>query len=400
MTARLLTNITLLLSSIFLTALGTEIYLQKKKPLDKSLDRAKLAAQAGIDFDQRGKFDVIADLRADGIDAFPAFFGVYPIQIDDKTILPLHAGVPNKTTVYCNESGQYLVYKSDPYGFHNPSNIWKETLTAALIGDSFAQGACVASNQNLAGILNSQSIPSISLGRGGNGPLHELALLKEYIEPLKPKVVFWLYFQNDLDDLEDEKKKATLVKYLEDPNFKQKLFSLNSRMQAPVYEQARQRYERAKNNKTHVLPPKPLAKENYLAGLIKFSALQNIIDTLSEKLKTPRDYDTLAEVLRQAEKTVSTWNGKLYFIYLPSWAEIKSLDYFLRRDRTKVLKTAKQLGLSVIDLYPIFKKHPDPLSLFPFKAHGHYNKQGYKIVAQHLLTHLQKLEENRNGLLP
>ena len=27
-------------------------------------------------------------------------------------------------------------------------------------------------------------------------------------------------------------------------------------------------------------------------------------------------------------------------------------------------------------------KKPDPLSLFPFRVHGHYNAEGYRLVAE------------------
>ena len=30
----------------------------------------------------------------------------------------------------------------------------------------------------------------------------------------------------------------------------------------------------------------------------------------------------------------------------------------------------------------VFQSHPDPLSLFPFKRNGHYNAEGYRLVAE------------------
>ena len=38
----------------------------------------------------------------------------------------------------------------------------------------------------------------INLGKGGNGPILEYAALKEYGEPLRPRIVLWFYFENDL----------------------------------------------------------------------------------------------------------------------------------------------------------------------------------------------------------
>ena len=82
-----------------------------------------------------------------------------------------------------------------PRGLYQP-----ETLDIAVIGDSFAQGACVPSARNAVALIR-KSYPNIlNLGSGGNGPLLELASLKEFAAPLKPRIVLWFYFENDLDN--------------------------------------------------------------------------------------------------------------------------------------------------------------------------------------------------------
>ena len=50
----------------------------------------------------------------------------------------------------------------------------------------------------------------------GNGPLFELAQIKEYLPALKPKIVLWFYYEgNDLSNLKIEKQSALLRRYLE-----------------------------------------------------------------------------------------------------------------------------------------------------------------------------------------
>ena len=52
-------------------------------------------------------------------------------------------------------------------------------------------------------------------------------------------------------------------------------------------------------------------------------------------------------------------------------AEYQSIEYM------------KDLGIPLIDIHEkAFKSHDDPLSLFPFRENGHYNKYGYKLVAE------------------
>ena len=61
-------------------------------------------------------------------------------------------------------------------------------------------------------------------------------------------------------------------------------------------------------------------------------------------------------------------------------------------DHERVLALAADLGLPTIDLLPEFRRHPDPLSLFPFKQRHlvktrglHYNAQGHRPVAIRVL---------------
>lgn len=36
------------------------------------------------------------------------------------------AGMAETTTVFCNESGEYVAYESDEHGFHNPRGVWEK----------------------------------------------------------------------------------------------------------------------------------------------------------------------------------------------------------------------------------------------------------------------------------
>jgi len=38
----------------------------------------------------------------------------------------------------------------------------------------------------------------------------------------------------------------------------------------------------------------------------------------------------------------------------------------------------------------VFSKNPDPLVFFPFRANGHYNEKGYKLVAEEILHFLKE----------
>jgi hypothetical protein len=162
------------------------------------------ARQNHIAYDTRSKYQVVSDLREHGIEAVPAIppaifvrpdsSSVTPVlMVDGQPLLPL-AGISNKVTVLCNELGMWSIYQSDEHGFHNPQGIWnREDLDIAVLGDSFAQGVCVPSDRNFVALIRGRYPGTLTLGMGANGPLMELAGLKEYLSARKPKVVLWCY---------------------------------------------------------------------------------------------------------------------------------------------------------------------------------------------------------------
>ena len=64
---------------------------------------------------------------------------------------------------------------------------------------------------------------SINLGYVGNGPLVQLATLKEYIPDDVENIVWFYYEENDLIDLEREINNPILLKYLNNDKFSQNL---------------------------------------------------------------------------------------------------------------------------------------------------------------------------------
>ena len=127
-------------------------------------------------------------------------------------------------TVYGNETGKYLIYKSDRYGFNNEDSIYDEdTIEYLIIGDSFAHGANVAEGEDVASVLRKKGYNSITIGMGANGPLRELGSLIEYGVNLKPKKILWFHYSNDLRDLHRELEDSQLKKYMLEDGFKQNL---------------------------------------------------------------------------------------------------------------------------------------------------------------------------------
>ena len=47
-----------------------------------------------------------------------------------------------------------------------------------------------------------------------------------------------------------------------------------------------------------------------------------------------------------------------------------------------VLAAIAEIDIDMIDVSAAFERHPDPLSLFPFRMNGHYNADGYALAAK------------------
>ena len=125
---------------------------------------------------------------------------------------------------------------------------------------------------------------------------------------------------------------------------------------------------------------KPAAQDGLPGELIEF------LETNAAPAKQ-EDVELFRAILDESRATVATWGGRMYFVYLPTWARYRIPD-LASQDRDTVLRIVKELGIPVIDIHEAFAQHPDPLSLFPSRRHAHYNIEGHHLVAQEVLKRL------------
>jgi hypothetical protein len=191
-----------------------------------------------------------------------------------------------------------------------------------------------------------------------------------------------MYFEgNDLYDLDREKGSARLLRYLE-PGHAQDLPAVQ-----PEVDRELRAYVRA-------MAP-PASSKTQLRGrdrpLYRFFALAQVrgkIALLTRPRKQawyPYDRELFRRVLSEARDATRSWDGALYFVYLPSFQRLSGSDD-VEPHRDEVLETVRELGIPVVDLYEIFRTHEDPLAYFPYRLPGHYNERGYRAVAEAVLS--------------
>ncbi len=394
-------KIALLMLSVILSLYAIETILSYNKAIKPEQFRAKLAEASGIPYDSRHRAEVWLDLRNKGIDAYPLYNPYDNMNFKDTKILPL-GYISGKTTISCNESGEFIIYKSDEHGFNNPEGLYDENkIDYVLIGDSFTQGACVKRNENIAGRLISTGKKVLNLGMLNSGPPKELAILKEYAKPVKPKIVFWMFYEgNDHEGLEFEIKSPLIMKYL-DKDFSQHLINKQKIIDEMLIEQLEKEFANVNKNIMLITETNKKGREaTFNISLSSITLFQlrrrlGLVDKGCENIFNPLFKDFLTE----AKRTVNGWGGQLVFVYLPSYERYPEKvnmcrKRFLDTEKKEVLTVIKELQIPIIDMKSVFDSHPDPLSFFPFRLDGHFNAEGYKLVAEHMDKYLSNRREN------
>ena len=409
--------------SFVISLLGIELFLKlsdsafsgPRKPVmlnlmeystDKKNDAAELAKRFGVEIDTRSAYEAVASLQKEGVAAVPILvpgnsFVEGPnnsiksvLKIRDQEVIPL-GGIADRVTVLCNENGQWVTYKSDQHGFNNRREAWQSgPIEVGILGDSYAHGMCVPPDRNFAALIRQRYPATLNLAMSGAGPVLELATWKEYLRPLKPKVVLWFYYEgNDLLDLQKERKNSLLMRYLKD-DFTQNLVGLQSEIdQAILDDIPRQRALASTRRTTH-----QAGHVGLLDKFMEFVGLSNLRQRLSlVNSITIQELDNLADlngpnldifrdILAQVKTRVGTWGGKMYFVYLPDWPRYSNYELDLvAKQRDSVLALVTSLGIPVIDIHPAIQSHRNPLSLFPFGEPGHYTEKGHSLVAEEVM---------------
>lgn len=346
--------------------------------------RKRMAARRfGLPYDGRSQFEVVRDLRKQGDDAYPATFPAWqglPAQGTD--LLPL-GGISSVTTVLCNEMGQYVVYRSDEHGFHNPEGIWSSSrFDLAALGDSFTEGACVPTEQNYVELIRREYPATLNLGMVGNGPLLMLAGLKEFLTQARPGIVLWFHMEgNDITfDLNREKRFPRLISYLQ-PGHRQGLLDLQAESDALLREASDQEYAKVEAGTMFMSGPGRFWRLWSLRQALGLQVGETLVDA------SQVDFPLFTQVLDEARRATLGWGGRLYFVYLPAEARFHEEKHRRAYDpiRSRVLSILGDLKIPVIDLLPPMSQQPEIGEMYAYPG-MHYSPAGNRLVAQTVLS--------------
>lgn len=384
-----------------------------KRDLDELV---RIAEKHGVTYDTRSKLEVVTQLRSADLGVSPAIVpkGLLALQddgtlrsrvsIDGQEVLAL-GGISNRTTVFCNESGEWITYFSDEHGFHNPAGIWDlSDIDVAVLGDSYAHGVCVPSSSNAVALIRDRYPATLNLGMLGNGPLMELALLKEYAARFRPRLVLWFFYEeNDFADLKNARNSPLLMSYLEG-SYRQDLLALQ-----PAIDEALEDHVAREMKEVQMggggLPDGPTGSREVWSATRSVLVLRKLRGRLKLAVGSGRaqedhrvvsddTMDLLRNVLAEAKATAASWGGELYLVYLPERQRYtdRYAAHLNETNRQRTLRLTEELGIPVIDIHSAIQSHDDPLSLYPFRRRGHFNEDGYRLVAETVLKSVARFE--------
>jgi lysophospholipase L1-like esterase len=92
----------------------------------------------------------------------------------------------------------------------------------------------------------------------------------------------------------------------------------------------------------------------------------------------------------------------MYFVYIPDYTRYnqRPRDDNTLFHREEILDIVRKLGIPIIDVHKLLSHHPDPLSLYPFRVHGHFNGEGYRMIAEYLQQSIDELGPRLSALPP
>jgi len=362
------------------------------------------------EWDKRKRAEVIADLAGQGIVArpeivFTQYEGKGGLLLDGQRVL--HLGTfPNSTIVQCNETGNWSIFKSDRYGFRNPSTAWNSPAAVMLVGDSYISGACVSDENTLRNRLVPHVGKVVSVGAAGYGPISALATIREFTSHVQPRAVVWFFNAgNDVGDLGREVGNPILMRYLRQPEFRQSMLAATDKVKKALdsdYQNWLAERQRATNQNFLIVAYQHFVACNrqdatrecktyrlrfeFLIWKLKLAVLRDFIARhgISLRMTIPdeekfsissADISVLGTIFDEAAKMLSKTGTRLLFVYHPP--RQSTLSSVPDNIALPVLDAARSRGFTLLDLGGLLNEHPDPKLLYA----GHFNNKGYQFAA-------------------
>ena len=362
-------------------------------------ERIKIAKKKSIEFDMRSPRDAFLDLKKINDDLKPKFF-YSPIFRFSQTfketkkqnkIIPFRGPI-NSKTMSCAEEGTYNLTESDKYGFKNSNDIYKKKINTILLGDSFAEGDCQDTKNDVAGHLSKKSFHTANFGVVGTSVLVSLGIMREFGKEFRPNNFVYLYAEeNDLEGLNWSKNDKHLMSYLDDDyniNYLNRYDEIKNFLKKSSTETLSFLKSKNKKNKNTKKRGEVL-KENFI-DILELKQTKNIIRyKIFKKKYLEVDINLFLSVIKKMDEDAKKINSKFIFVYtpsaeryfaLPEYANLKSKEQMKLKET--ILESVRKMNIPTIDLTNYFDKASNVEEYFSLGYIGHFNSDGYKKISE------------------
>lgn len=357
------------------------------------------ARSIGLKFDARTQPEVVRDLRREDTGVYP---GTAPssfvrtdltgwpssLSIDGKDVLPM-GGVAGASVVGCNETGTWEMWRTDRFGFHNPDSLWDAPeFDVVIVGDSFAEGACMPEGSDLASLVRAKDTGTVTLGRGGSGPLLELAMLREFTGGRRSDYVFWVFYEEyDLHDVAAEFEHPILKRYI-GPGFKQGLPEIQGAVDAAFRKFVDERLVLNWKAAPSRLRKMVQTVNSYTSGEYigkRMRQLRASATAPAAKAATSEDIEQLRIVAPLMKREAERLGARLVFVYIPRYPYDIHGQERATPSKQPVLDVASSFGLPVVDIDALFRSAgSDQKQFYSVPWESHYSLKGYTVIADEL----------------
>jgi len=374
----------LVLFGATLLAVETAIAIWSPDTPSAQLTRLRVAHKLGLPFDRRTKTEVTQELRDRGVDALPGISREWPQISAVRQQLPAQlyplSDASNASIVECNETGKYLVFHSDEFGFNNPPGlIASGHVDVAAVGASFTLGHCQPPEVTLIGRLRKIYPRLANFGIAGGGTLAMLGSFREYVEPLRPPLVLWIMHPRTADT-RDELQDPILARYL-DPGFSQHLMERSQeidRVWRDIAVPAQYELDRRSRVVIREANDRRFARIPFLAQL----RTRVDLDAPLRRPPPPVPLTTFIHSLQLVDARTRSWGGRLVVVIMPLYAEVVAHQLPPELQHDHLASVVAGLGIPVIDAAAEFARQDDPAHLYTMRVNNHPNPEGYRVLAQ------------------
>ena len=362
-------------------------------------ERIKIAKKKSIEFDMRSPRDAFLDLKKINDDLKPKFF-YSPIFRFSQTfketkkqnkIIPFRGPI-NSKTMSCAEEGTYNLTESDKYGFKNSNDIYKKKINTILLGDSFAEGDCQDTKNDVAGHLSKKGFHTANFGVVGTSVLVSLGIMREFGKEFRPNNFVYLYAEeNDLEGLNWSKNDKHLMSYLDDDyniNYLNRYDEIKNFLKKSSIETLSVLKSKNKKNK-NTKKRSEVLKENFI-DIFELKQTKNIIRyKIFKKKYLEVDINLFLSVIKKMDEDAKKINSKFIFVYtpsaeryfaLPEYANLKSKEQMKLKET--ILESVRKMNIPTIDLTIYFDKASNVEEYFSLGYIGHFNSDGYKKISE------------------